>query len=90
MLNAKTIIWLVSVCIVSVGSFMAYTSYNSQPTTEQLCFDWSIDACTKVIKENKDIVKKATDTNIKANQKMDSLLSWTDYKFSSEKLSQSI
>lgn len=37
MLNAKTIIWLAILCIASVGGFMAYTSYSSQPTTEQLC-----------------------------------------------------
>lgn len=89
-MNAKKIlIWLVCLCVISMGSLGTYRYYNTKPTTEQQCFNWSIDACTKLIKENKEIVKKATESNIKANQQMDKLLSWTDYKFNSEKLNES-
>ena len=85
--NAK-IIWLVSIILVGTVSFMAYKYYSTQSTmsTKDECFTGSIDACIKLVKENKEIVKKAELENIEANKKIESNLSGTDFKFNSEKL----
>jgi len=88
MLNGKQIIWLVSIILVGTVSFMAYKYYSTQPelSMRDECITGSIDACIKLVKENKELVKKAELENIEANKKIESNLSGTDFKFNSEKL----
>lgn len=53
--NAKTIIWLVCLCSVSVVSVLAFNSYDQQPTPSNYenCKSGSIEACVKEDKSNK-------------------------------------
>ncbi len=90
-MNAKTIYWIIAISTVCIGAGVTYNYYSQEPelTTKEHCEYGSIDACIKLVKENKELVKKAELENIEANKKIESNLSGTDFKFSSEKLSQS-
>lgn len=88
-MNAKKIlIWLVCLCIISMGSLGTYRYYNTQPTitTREQCFSGSIDACVTLDKQNKQLYKQLEDTqqqlaeNNKAiKQQASKLLSWSSF-----------
>lgn len=62
--NAKTIIWLVCLCSVSVIGVYAYNQIELKPETTMRdeCFSGSIDACVSLDKTNKQLYKDLENT----------------------------
>jgi hypothetical protein len=88
-MNAKKILYRVVSILIITGVIIIYNLASTkivEGAEQEQCTIDAVDVCIRIVKDNKELVKKAELENIEANKIIDSVLSGTDFKFDSEKL----